>query len=385
MKRVLLILLVVLVLAGSLVGGGLGLMMWRFTPDIPEANYPEPATPVDARLQDLDYLRRFPEADRSFSPAQLSAFNALIDDLEARAQTMSEAQFVMGVSAAGAIPENGHSGVSLRGTLNRLNSLPVRFAWFGDGLHIVRAHAQHADLIGARVAAYEGTPPEELYPQMDPYFGGNAAFLRTNSALFFAAPASLHAAGLIDQPDRVTLDLVSLNGETRSQPLSVETQKTEFFSSARIKVAKAHEAEEQSGHDWRFLDPAMTQKTWYGRSPDEVFWTDTLDLGGVYWRMRNIVADDTQTAAEWLEVQAKILRAQPAPYLVLDLRGNGGGDYTQAMSVMREIDELVAPKGRVYILTDEDTFSAAIVTAFYALHAVGEAAVLTGAPMGDNT
>ena len=149
MKRIALIVLGVFAGLSLLGGAGFGAFLWRFTPHIPTADYPAPSNAAEARLQDLDYLRRFIEVDKSYSEAQKVEFSALIDDLEARADTMTEAEFILGVSAAGAIPENGHTGVSISGTLNRLNSLPVRFAWFGDGLHIVRAHAEHEALIGA--------------------------------------------------------------------------------------------------------------------------------------------------------------------------------------------------------------------------------------------
>ncbi len=383
MKRFLLVTLgciVALVIMGV---AAFGAFVWRFTPDIPEADYPAPADLTEARAQDLDYLRRFPEADKSISDSQKATFNSLIDDLEARVSTMTEAEFVMGVSAAGAISENGHSGVSVARTMNRLNSLPVRFMWFGDGLHIVRAHAEHADLIGARVLTYEGQPPEKIYPQMDPYFGGNDAFLRQYSALFFAAPASLHAAGIIPESDTITMELVGSDGETFTRSLSIEDGATEFFRLAQYALGEPHEDERKSGHDWRHLDPAATEATWYGRHPGRALWTDQLDSGGVYWRMRNVIGDDEVGVSDWLEEQAESLRERPAAYLVLDLRGNAGGDYTRAMSVARDIDELVKPGGRVYVLTDGLTFSAGIVTAYYALHGAGEQAVLAGAPMGD--
>lgn len=383
MKASLRIGLCILVVLLMMAGAGFGAFIWRFSPDIPDANYPEPANISESRQQDLDYLRRFPEADLSFSPAQLTAFNTLVDDLEAKVDTLSEAEFVMGVSAAGAIPENGHSGVSISGTMNRLNSLPVRFAWFGDGLHIVRARAEHADLIGSRVAVYQGQSPEALYPKMDRYFGGNDAFLRQNSALFFAAPASLHAAGLIDQPSTIMMELVGQDGKAISRSLAVEDKPTRFTFPARYVLGKADKTEIDSGHDWHFLDPAKTEATWYGRHPDKILWSDSLADGGVYWRIRNVMGNDATPLPNWLEEQAEILRTNPANYLVLDLRANEGGDYTKAMSIARKIGELVKPDGRVYILADGDTFSAGIVTAYFALHGAGDRAVLAGHPMGD--
>ena len=384
MKRLLFIALGVIIAIVLLLGGAFGAFIWKFTPKIPDATYSEPTDQTEARLQDLDYLRRMPEADKSFSPEERAAFNALIDDLEGRAETMSHAEFVMGVSAAGAVTENGHSGVSMRRTMNVLNSLPVRFAWFGDGLHIVRARAEYADLIGARVSRYDGQTPERLYPQMDPYFGGNDSFLRQNTASFFAAPASLHAAGLIEQPDQVILELVSLDGETFTQELVVEDQATGFMGVQRNALSYPFELEQDSGHDSRFLDPAMTQATWFGRHPDQVLWADNLDHGGVYWRMRNVFGNDETPLPDWLETQAQALRDAPANYLVLDLRANEGGDYTRAMGVASKIGELVQPDGHVYVLTDGDPFSAGIVTAFYALHGAGEQAVYAGSPVGDD-
>ena len=384
-KRVALIVLGILVGLSALGGALFGAFLWRFTPDFPDADYPEPASALEARLQDIDYLRRFPGADLSFSDEQRTEFAALVDDLEARAETMSEAEFVMGVSAAGAIPENGHTGVSLTGTMNRLNSLPVRFVWFGDGLFITRAHAEHEALIGARVFAYEGQAPEEIADAMDPYFGGNEAFLRQGSASFLAAPASIHAAGLINQPDSVTLELVGTDGEAFTITLEVEAEKTDFTYPSRYALGHLHESETHSPHDWRAIDPAITEATWYGRNPDTLLWADTLDHGGAYWRLRNIIGSEDAPIGDWLEEQAAPLRESPASYLVVDLRANGGGDYTQAMDVAKNIGDLVKPDGRVYLLTDGDTFSAGIVTAYFALHGAGERAILAGAPMGDGT
>ncbi|MEM7702533.1 MAG: hypothetical protein AAF251_11400 [Pseudomonadota bacterium] len=385
MKRVLLIVLGVVVVLSATGGALFGVFLNRFSPDIPEVDYPPPANEAEARAQDLAYLRLYPDVDKSYSPEQRAAFDSLLDDLEARADTLTEAEFVMGVSAAGAFPENGHSGVSISGTLNRLNSLPVRFVWFGDGLHITRARAEYEGLIGAKVVSYEGQGPEAITARMDPYFGGNAAFLRQSSALFFASPASLHAAGVIDQPDSVSMELVGPDGETFTQTLEVEIEKTGFTYPSAYALGKAHAKEEESGHDWRFLDPNMTEATWYGRNPDQLLWSEELDNGGIFWRMRDIIGREDNPVGDWIEAQAATLRGNPANYLVIDLRANAGGDYTQVMSVVRDIGELITPDGRVYILTDGDTFSAGIVTAYYALHGAGNRAVLTGAPMGDNT
>jgi len=384
MKRYFLVALgaVILVSLPGLIGAGM--FFWKFSPHIPAADYAPPANQAEARLQDLDYLRRIPEADKSFSDAEIAALNAHIDALEAQVETLSEAEFLMALAAGPAITENGHTKMSLHALMNRLNSLPVRFAWFADGLFIVRARAAHADLIGARVIRYGERDPDAIVAALDPYHGGNDAFRRADSAYFYAAPAGLHAIGLIAEPGRVTLELAGADGEAFSRTLEVEDAPTRVMRATAHGLAQASDAEAESGHDWRFLDPATSEATWFGRHPGRPVWSEALEGGGVYWRLRDVIGDDEAPLPAWLEAEAERLRAAPARFLVIDLRSNIGGDYTRSMGVMREILTLVEPGGRIYVLTDGATFSAGVVTAALALAHGGGQAVMVGESMGDD-
>ncbi len=365
---------------------GAGLYFWRFYAPIPEADYPKPRDPAEARRQDLDHLARLPEFDRSFSEDEAAQFAAHITELRDQAAALSEAGFVMGVAKAAAITENGHTNLGLRALGTTLNSLPVRFFWFGDGLHIVRARAGVADLIGARVVAYDGEAPEALLLGLDPYIGGNDPWLRFLSPLFFASPMAMHEAGLAAAPDRVVLTLEDADGVTRDVELKPEDDPTPFMSVSMHPRAMPSASETQSGHDWRFLDPETIAKAHYGRRPTETLWSESLPGGGVYIRMRRIMgSDDNGTPiSTWLKEVSAPLGEAPADYLVLDLRSNGGGDLTLTMTFARNIAELVTPDGHVYILTDNGTFSAALVTAAYARHGAGERSVIVGAHVGDD-
>ena len=115
MLRIVLILLGILGVVSLMIGSAFGTFLWKFTPHIPEVSYAEPADRTEARLQDLDYLRRMPEVDKSFSEEELAAFYALIDDLAARAA----AQLALPVAAkASALPqrrlEDRHGGLLLQ-------------------------------------------------------------------------------------------------------------------------------------------------------------------------------------------------------------------------------------------------------------------------------
>ncbi|MEL6210485.1 MAG: hypothetical protein AAFR44_09975, partial [Pseudomonadota bacterium] len=80
---------------------------------------------------------------------------------------------------------------------------------------------------------------------------------------------------------------------------------------------------------------------------------------------------------------AKQLKADPADYLVIDVRSTFGGDYTKARTFARGVTDYVKPGGKIYLLTDGGTFSAAIVTHAFALEAGGDQAVVVGTEIGD--
>lgn len=388
MKNTIVVVVGVIALLGAIGGGLTGYFFWRFAAHIPEADYPEPADAREARLQDLDYLRHLPQIDKSFTQAEEAELDRHITQLEEQVDALSEAQFLMELAAGAAITENGHTGASYRDLFGKMNSLPVRFYWFAEGLFIVRAQSDYAALLGKRVARYGGHAPDDLVSGLDPYHSGNDAFLRHESAMFFNSPEAMHAAGLIEKGEALALELVDTDGSITQVNLTAETRPSSAVRLSRTSLSPLDKSEIESEADgaqaWVTLAPEATEATWFGRLTETPLWRDTLPGGGIYWRMRDVVGTNEQSAADWLELEASKLREERAEFLVLDLRTNVGRNYLESVDVMTEITDLIVPDGRIYVLTDNATFSAGVVTAALALHGGGEQAVMVGAEMGDD-
>ena len=384
MKRTLLILIGIVLLSGILFGVGFGAFFWRFQAHPPKASYPPPENEIQARLQDLDYLLNLPETDHSFSDEETVRFEQHVRSLQESVETMSDAEFVMGVAAAAAISENGHTNLITRDLFKNLNSLPVRFFWFGDGLHIVRARDTHEALLGARVVLYEGKTPEALVSGLDPFFGGNAPFLQFNVPSFLASPAAMHAAGLAGQPDQATLTLIFADGRQREVVIEPEENPTAMMSVDEASLPIPSRQEKESGHDWRFAPIDTIAGAHYARQPETYHWTDNLPGEGFYVRLRLILDQDEKSLSRWLADLGERLRAQPVDYLVIDVRSTFGGNYLLARKFALSVSDFVAPGRRIYLLTDGGTFSAAIVTQAFALHAAGAQGVVVGSTIGDD-
>lgn len=373
----------VLLALSAIPGIFFGLFLWRFIPRIPTADFPTPQNQTEAREQDLEYLLNITSIDHSFSEEAEREFQSRIEALGENSADLSDAEFALAIAAAVALADNGHTNVRIASLADQFNSLPLRFFWFKDGLYIVRAHAEFSDLIGAQVLAYDGVDPDELVPQVARYTGGKEVDGRFYSPYFFSSPALMHAARLAINPDQVSLTLRLIGGETQEITIQIEEKQTETLHAVKHPLAKQFEEEVNSGNDWVFLDAASVTKTHYGMNPEEDFWTDELPNSGYYVRMRWTVGTDETSLRQWLGGIRSELQGDPADYLVIDLRSNPGGDYTQAMRFARSVTELVKPDGRVYTLTDHGTFSAALVTAALIKDGAGEQGQIVGSEVGD--
>jgi len=120
-------------------------------PSLP--SLPKPRDLREANLQDLDYLARLLDYDRSFNDESRVEFTRRLARLRENAATLSRGELLMGISKAVAIADNPHTSVERGFWRAYLNSAPVRFEWFAEGLHVVRAREDVAELLGRRVVA----------------------------------------------------------------------------------------------------------------------------------------------------------------------------------------------------------------------------------------
>lgn len=363
---------------------GVSIFFSKFVPNVPEPDFPAAISVEEARKQDLDYLRQFTTIDNSYTRDEKSAFSAALDQLEMDAENVSDGEFAMRIARAVALSDNGHTNVRPADLANEANSLPVRFFWFADGLHIVRAHRAHQDLIGAKVLEYDSQTPDELVDSLAPFHGGNTAYLRFRSPYFFSAPALMHAVGLSENSDSITLKVEDSFGELSFIELPVEANQTETLSLREYPLALHADEETESGNDWVHLNESAIAKTHYGRHPNKQFWTDTLPGGGAYIRIRLIFNHGEEKIGQWLKSLQQVYAHAPANYLVLDLRSNPGGDYMLTRNFAQSIKGLVAPGGKIYTLTDGGTFSAAVVTSAFVSHAASDQGRIVGSQMGDD-
>jgi Periplasmic protease len=280
-----------------------------------------------------------------------------------------------------AAADNAHTNVDARAWREQLSSVPVRLEWFADGLHIVRAREAFAELLGAHVTAIDGFEPSALVGDAARFFGGPKEFVRTASLVYLESPEAIHAVRPEAPADRLQLRIVDREGRERrvDLPALAPPQRPGGSKAGRL-LSPVALADEAPG-EWRtVLDPnaAMPPSL---RAPERSVYATTLDEGTLYLHLWQIRDDATGPVDDG--IRRAVGQGARWRRIVLDLRFDRGGDYPWAYSQMRGLPGHLTPDGRILVLLDNTTFSAAIIDAALARHFGAGRTTLIGEAPGD--
>jgi len=371
-------------LAGFALCAGLllGAFLWHFHIFAPKPDYPAPASALEAQRQDLDYFSKLMALDRAFSPAARAEGEKRVAALRDLPAVLPSAKLHVALMQVMALADNGHSRmrpVALQDTL----LLPVRVTRFAEGFYVMRAAPAHRALLGGRVEAIDGVPFDHVLARLETLKGGTEGFRRENAAVSIVVQELLYGLGIVSNPRTSRWTVLLPDGQTVTETLTA------------APLARGDEL--PNGVRWLSPEPFRgITKGWAAYSPASGSvpdsWRDfdnhfrriaTPGSCAATVRLQHIVDSDGQKIAPFLAETEAALRAHPPCAVILDLRGDSGGDYTKAWRFTHALPTLLAPGGHIFVLTDPQTFSAAITAAAFVKEAGGGKVTIIGEPVGD--
>ena len=186
------------------------------------------------------------------------------------------------------------------------------------------------------------------------------------------------ALHVIPSSDAVSMELIAPGGERGPRTFRVDEERY------RLKVKSIPDLRTgRSRRDWQvaeLLDKG-TQPLYVQHAVDGYFargWGTSMPSTSASSPSRRGNAPIAQFFAHTVEEAS---RRRPR-HVIVDLRGDGGGNYLLARSFAEQIDSLVP--GEVFIITDGGTFSAALVTVAFLKYFAHGRAQIVGQHVGDN-
>ena len=357
-----------------------GAWIAHFRVKAPEIRYPKPSSALEAQRQDLDYFGRLLALDRSYTPQRRATAGHRLAALEHLSSPRPLPKLQTALMQIIALADNGHSRVDPIRDKGTLWTEPLRITRFTEGFYIMRATASYRDMLGGRIESIDGVPFDKVLALLETLRGGTEGLRRETAATLIALPDMLYGLGIATDPRTSNWTIRLADGQLVTRTV------------AAVPLAKR----EGLPADERWLSPEPLKRIadWISYAPASGVLPESLsdydnhfalfpvaDTCAAAVRLQSIADADGQKIRPFLQsAQAALEKSRPCA-IVLDLRGNGGGDYTNTWGFTHALPHLT--RGRIYILTDPQTFSAAITTAGFTMNAARDRVTIVGEPVGD--
>lgn len=340
----------------------------RFT-----ASYKKPADRKEAWLQDLDHFQRnYYRVSKSFPEDSVAIANKIIDSVKQNIENLSDARIQLLISRCVSMAGDSHTRVYF-GNFRRI---PLRLYLFDDGLYVIKAQPGYEKLLGLKVIRIGGRTIEELVSRVDQYMPGNKSWIEYKSSFFLASPDFLEASGIVSSADSISYQFMA-DADTIVYHFSPQkmTDKTNEYTSWRDLSPLSHALSDTT---WRHLLPEKNLPV-YLSNPDSAAIGHYIDsLGTLYMQINTCEAID-----HLKDYAVSMMDSVTVQNMVIDLRFNDGGDYTQLIGFASDIPERFHGDGNIYILTGKATFSAGICTLARLKYFSGPKAIIAGQAAGD--
>jgi Peptidase family S41 len=300
----------------------------RFEPVLPPAHYPHASNQLEAERQDLDYLEQLMHLDRSFSPAARARFEQERTALIERHAPLTEPQFQLAIDHLVTLANNGHTSTLASQRAARFGRAQVRFAWFGDGLYIVRAKSDFKNLLGARVLMIDGRDPAAATAAARPYVTGIDRYAKWYSLPLLETPELLHAIWSDADPEVLRLRVLTPDGKQTDARITSDVPRENHNKLVPIRdIAPAQIPDDTNG--WRTLLPDNNELPLSLREPNRSLFSSELANDTLYIRINQVLPDSYGSLKQQLAELTQRSAGRDWRHIILDLRFNTGGNYLE--------------------------------------------------------
>lgn len=236
---------------------------------------------------------------------------------------------------------DGHSYVVDKS--GRFGLLSFDLEWFGDYIYLIALAHEDQDYLGAKVIAFDGMTVKEANKRIMrfiPVVNSSSFKFHTKDAYHFAG--LLYAAGISKNKTTVELTLQLPKGEQVKKVFSLRNNTKKFID---------------------LQEPQGITIPLYRQQQDKFQWLTYLEKEQVvYLRYARVMEKSSGDISLIASQLTQILSNRPVQKLIVDVRDNGGGDSYLNAPLIKAIaaNPSINQPGKLFVLTNHNTFSAAI-------------------------
>ena len=270
--------------------------------------------------------------------------NAVVK-LQSQIATLTDAEFYVQLAALMAMAGDAHTSIALDGTAAQnagFSVYPLRFRWLDDGVFVTAAAAPYAQALGARLVAVGGVPIAQVVQMLGTVIShSNDQWLHYLAQQYLTGQQILHG-----------LDILPVSA---TSPLTFETLAGDQFT---LQVGTDAGLPLQAAPD-----PARGPVPDYLQQQGSNYWYSYSPANQMLYFKYNVCEDDPSNPfANFSAALLATMDSQPVNTLVIDLRGNTGGNAGVIGPLLNgfaaRISAFLAnPQFHSYEVIDKGTFS----------------------------
>lgn len=317
------------------------------------AAQPRPLSAAQWR-EDLRFLASEMERRHKnlFHSVSRERFAAAVADLDARIPKLQRHEIIVGMMRIVAMVGDGHTRLDpLKDEAFDFRSLPLKLYLFDDGLYVRAASPEFKDLVGARVARFDGVPVDEALRRVGEITGADNDWgRRFYASTYLGMPALLNALKLSPRADAAVLTLANGRREwTVTVPAGAVEPRWPSDTDISLSTPKG----------WSDARGQSPQPIWLQGPLDFQRIVELPEQKALYAQLNMVTNVKDRTLAQFGDALLELVRKTNPRALILDLRLDRGGNGDLRYGLVKDLIKAEDEDTRLFVLVGRGTFSAA--------------------------
>ena len=289
----------------------------------------------------------------TFRGAKEAEFNTAVKKLNDTIPNLTDAQVIVELSKLMRIVGDGHSGLLGANRPEFVQTLPVQFYLFEEGLFIIAADPKYKDLLGAQVLKFGSRTIDEIVKGLDPIINRDSSeiWIKQVAPYRMRHLPLLHALGLIPDSQKVELAVRTAGGKEQTVTLAADTTQPNIWN---VKP---------NPPTWVNLPQTLPAPVpLYLKNPSAPYWFEYLAGNKtIYFQFNSVRNDPKERLAAFSERLFKFVNENDVEKLVIDLRWNNGGNTGLLSPLVQGLikNEKINQRGKLFVIIGRRVFSAA--------------------------
>lgn len=309
-------------------------------------------------IHDLDQIvRTVLPTDPSFRGIGRADIDRHINEARQNALANAKDEFLLSLMRLLALPGNGHTRLIPN---TAISVCPLRFVTIGTAVRLLDAEPGFAGQIGGELISINGVPISEIEVAAERFLAGTRQRKRVIGPILFAWPSALLRLGVYSGGDTIEYRIRDETG--RISELVLDTAN-------RVPGSAFYPRNEHGKADASWSPNRFLEIKDFGQRGLLLVLPSFFDPGEI--DLSNAISE-----------AADRVTLRPHTPILVDVRGNTGGDFIRTKPLIDAISE-GAEDRRVGLIVDKFTFSAAVVFVAILKHRLRTRLKLIGEEMGD--